>query len=334
MSQVWSLGNDGSNIFKNRVNSASSFQVQNASSVSLFTVDTTNSRLYVGPVAGDTVGTLLVLGNKTNTGDPTGVKGGMYYNAATDDFRCYNGVWTSCTRNSRTSVRVTNEMFGAACDINVTSDNCSDFSFYNFGAASGSQTSDSTGGETGHPGINSLDTGNNAAGKAAYIFQTNAAATHILLGNGDYWQMDSNVRIPTLSTSGQRFLVVSGFDDSGVGNPTDGCMIGYTDKYVLGNNHFYARCASNGTATNCDMTGTPTAGAWYRMTVAVNAAGTASFLVAGNGSTYTCTISTNVPTGAGRQTSPVVSVTKSIGTTARTLDVDYIDLRGELGTAR
>ncbi|GAC1601345.1 MAG: hypothetical protein NVS3B29_02930 [Candidatus Saccharimonadales bacterium] len=77
--------------------STAAFQIQNASSVAFFTVDTTNERVYVGPTAGDTVGAILVLGNKTTAGDPTGVNGATYYNASSATFRCYeNGAWTDC----------------------------------------------------------------------------------------------------------------------------------------------------------------------------------------------------------------------------------------------
>src|SRR5690606_34212799 len=39
-------------------------------------------------------GTLLVLDTKTDSGDPTGVNGGMYYNSDAGEFRFYeNGAW-------------------------------------------------------------------------------------------------------------------------------------------------------------------------------------------------------------------------------------------------
>jgi hypothetical protein len=91
------------NLFNGQVTisttSTTALNVQNASSVSQLTVDTTvaTPHIYVGPTAGDTVGTLLVLGNKTNAGDPTGASGAMYYNSNLNSFRCYsNGAWLSC----------------------------------------------------------------------------------------------------------------------------------------------------------------------------------------------------------------------------------------------
>jgi hypothetical protein len=87
----------GSVLFRNTNDSASAFQVQNSGSTPLFTVDTQNSRVYVGNPSADATGALLVLDNKNTSGDPTGVNGGMYYNAATGKFRCYqNGGWRDC----------------------------------------------------------------------------------------------------------------------------------------------------------------------------------------------------------------------------------------------
>jgi hypothetical protein len=77
--------------FQNASNSTTAFAVQNAAGSSLFSIDTVNSRLYVGAIGGDTTGTLFVFGTKTNTGDPTGVAGSEYYNSADNAFRCAQG---------------------------------------------------------------------------------------------------------------------------------------------------------------------------------------------------------------------------------------------------
>ncbi len=96
----FSIADDGHATFRN----SSTFQVQNTSSVNYLTVDMSAARITVGPAAGDTVGTLLVLGTKTNAGDPTGVNGAMYYNSNLGRFRCYeNSAWQNClSRNDYT----------------------------------------------------------------------------------------------------------------------------------------------------------------------------------------------------------------------------------------
>src|ERR1019366_2828833 len=85
--------------FQNTANSTTAFQVQDASSNSLFTVDSTNYKITLGP-SSTTKPVLLVLGNKTATGDPTEADGAMYYNSALTAFRCgRNGFWSNCAIN-------------------------------------------------------------------------------------------------------------------------------------------------------------------------------------------------------------------------------------------
>ena len=61
------------------------------------TVDPDKRRVVVGKENGDAYGTLLVLGNKTTAGDPEGTNGAMYYNAAANKFRCFEGdTWKDC----------------------------------------------------------------------------------------------------------------------------------------------------------------------------------------------------------------------------------------------
>jgi hypothetical protein len=104
---LFHVQSDGEALFRDATDNVQAFQIQNSSSTSLFTVDTSNERVYIGPTAGDTTGALLVLGNKTNSGDPTGVNGGMYYNSNTGTFRCYqNSAWVNCIATGLASYQV------------------------------------------------------------------------------------------------------------------------------------------------------------------------------------------------------------------------------------
>ncbi len=88
---------DGSALFHNASDSTTAFQVQNAAGTSLFTIDSANSRVYIGNPSADAVGTLLVVDTKNTSGDPTGVNGAIYYNSNMSKFRCYEGgQWRDC----------------------------------------------------------------------------------------------------------------------------------------------------------------------------------------------------------------------------------------------
>jgi hypothetical protein len=74
----------------------------------------------IGNTTADSTGTLLVLDTKNTSGDPTGQNGGMYYNSATEKFRCYeNNSWVDCigTRQLRSFIDTTSD---AVADNNTT----------------------------------------------------------------------------------------------------------------------------------------------------------------------------------------------------------------------
>lgn len=90
----------GNNTFRSSVNSASSFSVQATDGTAQLTVSTSELRIYIGPSLGvDDDVTILVLGNRKNVGDPTGVEGAIYYNSNLRSFRCYrSGIWDNCAQ--------------------------------------------------------------------------------------------------------------------------------------------------------------------------------------------------------------------------------------------
>ncbi|EDK72406.1 carbohydrate-binding CenC domain protein, partial [candidate division TM7 genomosp. GTL1] len=125
-----SVSSAGAPLFKVSTDSTTAFRVQNSNSINQLTVDSTlaTPKIIIGPSAGDTVGTLLVLGNKTNSGDPTGTNGAMYYNASTHSFRCYiNGGWYGCLGGMRYAQTFSNSNNPPAGDT-VTSTTATSFS--------------------------------------------------------------------------------------------------------------------------------------------------------------------------------------------------------------
>lgn len=107
------VGNTANSTITENVKNSSStaYVLQTASSVSLLTADTTNSKLIVGSATGSATPILLVLANKNTSGDPTETDGAMYYNSNTKNFRCGNsGTWQNCLGgllNSTTAVSST-----------------------------------------------------------------------------------------------------------------------------------------------------------------------------------------------------------------------------------
>jgi hypothetical protein len=94
---LFTLSQGGAANFQNTTDGANAFRVQDASGANMFNIDTSNQKVTIGPAGGDTTGTLLVLGNKTTSGDPTEVDGAMYYNSSSNSFRCgEGGIWVSC----------------------------------------------------------------------------------------------------------------------------------------------------------------------------------------------------------------------------------------------
>jgi hypothetical protein len=87
----------GSTLFKNGIDSAGAFQVQNAAATNLFAIDTSGLKLQVGSSTTDANAVLLILDSYNNSTDPTGTNGAMYYNTNTNAFRCFgDGTWQNC----------------------------------------------------------------------------------------------------------------------------------------------------------------------------------------------------------------------------------------------
>ena len=121
-----------------------------------------------------------------------------------------------------------------------------------------------------------------------------------------------------------------GFLDNVTAESSDGAFFRYT--HSINGGRFEAVCRSNGVETAVD-TGITVAGVTtYKLEVVVNAAGTsAEFFV--NGASV-ATITTNIPTAAGRETGCGIMLLRSVGTAASTpVSVDYVLLEQVLTAA-
>lgn len=178
---------------------------------------------------------------------------------------------------------------------------------------------------SGHPGINNLTTGTTSTGSAAML--TSPAA--ILLGGG-LLSVEWCVR-PVAATynASNTATIRVGLLDATSGAGVDGLWFEWDPNAA---SSWSAVSSSNSSRTTNAAVSSAATGTWYRLRIDVNAAASsAGYYV--NGSSVS-TITTNIPTGAGRETGVGCSITNTAGTTAHTIDVDYLAFVQQFTTAR
>lgn len=174
-------------------------------------------------------------------------------------------------------------------------------------------------GETTAAGIVRLTTTTSSTGIAGWFAQNTATS----FGAAEYTSI-SRIRITTLSDGTETFETVFGYADTSTITPVDGCYFRYS--HTVNSGKFEAVCRSNSVETGSTLdTGIAVvAGTWYTLKAVVNAAATSvQFFING---TSVGTITANIPTGGGSRVvgwHPAMLL-KSAGTTARTVDVDYV----------
>ena len=175
------------------------------------------------------------------------------------------------------------------------------------------------------PGIVLLDTSTSATAQAALREGFGA----IVFGGGT-WDYEWRVRFPTLSTSAEEYVIRVGMGDVTTGDMVDGAYFEY-DRATSGD-FWRIKTANNSSRTTTVSSTAIAANTWYKLRTQVNAGGTSvDFLV---DDTNIGTITTNIPTGAGRTCGPLVSMIKTNGTTSRTTNVDYYWHHHVLSSAR
>ncbi len=306
--------------------SATAFTLQTAASTKLFVADSTSARIYIGGSAVTTNPITLVLSNASSASDPTGVAGSMYYSTAKDAFRCYEaGIWRNCIGNtdSTSGYRYANDLLGS---FTTTGDVFASST----GTGAATATSNATI-ATNRPGTFRSTTGTTTTGRAAFGSTTNALA----LGGG-LTLYETAVNVTTLSDATNRYSMVVGFYDSTTANQVDAVSFVYDEGGVstgsTASANWQVVTSSNSTRTWTTTTTAVGAGTWVKLGIIVNAAGTSvGFYING---TLVATHTANIPTGTARALGFGSRILKSVGTTARTVDIDYLQAEMEFTTPR
>lgn len=163
------------------------------------------------------------------------------------------------------------------------------------------------------PGVISNSTGTTTTGRSAIT----SVASSMRLGFGRCL-CETALNIPALSNSTQRFKVIIGFVNILSGNqPSEGVYWRYGDNDNTGK--WQAVCTTGGVETTIDSGVTVAAATWYNLAVDINSDGSIATFWLNN--SIVGTITTNIPLSTAIQSA--VSIRKTAGTTARTVQIDY-----------
>ncbi len=314
-------------------NTSSAFAVINAAGLTQFSVDTTNSRVYIGNPTADAVGALLVLDNNSGS-DPAGVDGAMYYNSSMGMMRCYYDTkWRFC--NDEPSMEwgySMKEDFIAT----VQATPGDEFGVYAWtytgttGTASSVDTVAAT--DAKRPGILRLTSGTSGTGIAALHISQDGGNEPFLIGAGD--EIEFAMKVATTSGtsgSGNEYDIRAGLCDNSTGDCVDGLYFEY-DRDQSANWRIGASAGGGGTRTEVSSA-IPVDTSWHRFKIVVNSTTSIDYYIDGTlVAAGPITTGTSIPSA--RATSPMFHVVKETGATSYLLDVDYFYMHNSFSTRR
>lgn len=292
-------------------------------------VVTTTIRVSNGTLTDNGGGDVSIVTGGGGGSTPTTTRGDLISRGAAVDERLAIGtpgnvltsdgvdsVWAS----PRKYIRLVEEFMGVGPGVSAP---LGQFAFTS-GAGGGSFTA--TTGTAARPGILNFSTGSATNNRLSLI--TGATTPATMLFGGGRTRLDFGARIPTLSTAGEEFTVFIGFGDvSGSGTMVDGAFFIYSSSttWVTSTGNWMGRTMNNSTPTETSAGTAVVAGTWYRLTIDIAADGSSvTFLV--DDSIIGSALTTNIPTGAGREFGIVIKLEKQSGTSSRTMDLDYSEL--------
>lgn len=164
------------------------------------------------------------------------------------------------------------------------------------------------------PGVWRFNVGTSSSGITS---MTMGSINNFTPGGGDF-SIKFRLRVPTLSTSSERFSVSVGIRNNYLGASTEALAIVYSDNINSGK--FTLRGVFGGVTTDANGSTALVANTFYACEIrySTDSSGTIAEMFI-NGS-LEATLSSGLPTGV---TAQGVLMAKSVGTTARTADLDY-----------
>lgn len=319
---------------------AGGLQVQNAAGAAQLTVDTTTSRVYLGPTAGDTTGTLMVFGKKTSAGDPAGVDGAMYYNASMGVMRCYtDGAWGHCSDPTRLSrgYNIQEDFIGSSTGGNTMS--CSGatavssseaWACYVGGTGAGIESVEANAAK--RPGMIRLKTGSTAAGFGS-MYLSGGSTPAFFIGGGE--SFETAINIPTLSNGTQRYLLHIGLCD--VNEHGSDCSNGVYFEYDSNTSANWRYATAQATTRTKVSSSKPVATGWTNLKFVATSAANVDFYVKSDGeAAYTKigNITTNIPTTTNNVGTIMFFMDKYVGTTSSSILIDYADYWNDFTSPR
>jgi hypothetical protein len=287
-----------------------SWRGQSGQSASLNSNALSDERTYVLP---DANGTFL-LNPLTTNGDIlyqfSGAPSRLPSGAENQILKIESGlpVWRSPFNPSR-RVYVFDDFVGS------TAVSALGWSVTNSGAGAANTSSVGGASSVGALGVFQFVTGSTATGRSCNFLGQQT----LIFGQGviNYtWR----IRLPSVSDAGNTYTAYIGMgDNTAVGDMVDGVYFVYT--HTINGGNWTLSTSSNSVRTTANSGVPLVANSWINLGVTVNAAGTsAQFLI--NGASVG-TITTNIPTVAGRETGPLAKIQKSVGATSMLLQLDY-----------
>ena len=181
-------------------------------------------------------------------------------------------------------------------------------------------------GAADRPGIVMLSA--SGVGEWACLSGVYTNASTYLFGAGEY-TFEGDFMLGALSTAVEEFQIHIGYSDNAWGLSVDGVGFLY-DRTVSVN--WQGRNSNNGVVSLLDTGIAVVAGAWTRLKIIVNAAGTLSSFYIND--VLVGTLNANIPIVAGREFSHMVNMLKTVGATERWMICDWIWLHIDLAVSR